>query len=96
MPCDEIQIALNRNGRAAVVEEALPAAPSCNEPIFEHRWEGRETSPGTWLNDPALRRRKKINGWPLRDNSRRVDRAMAAVTWSSPLRYAWNLVQGRV
>ncbi len=49
---------------------------------------------------PALRRRKKINGWPLRDNSRRVDRAMAAVivrldlVEPHRLRYAWNLVQG--
>src|SRR5260370_36491117 len=43
-----------------------------------HR-EGRETSPGTWLNDPALRRRKEINGGPPRDNSPRIDLAMAAV-----------------
>src|SRR5260370_18436077 len=64
-----------------------------------HR-EGRETSPGTWLNDPALRRRKEINGGPLRDNSRRIYLAMAAVivrlclVEPHRLRYAWNLVQG--
>src|SRR5260370_37833114 len=64
-----------------------------------HR-EGRETSPGTWLNDPALRRRKEINGGPPPGNSRRIGLAMAAGKVRSRfveaprLRYAWNLVKG--